>query len=201
MTTDRYTFQQPYREALQAAWNTRGDGDHRGVFWFGAPGTGKTHVGEDFCRWACAQHVKIPRGDMPPSWRRVTAFSANALELVAEAQAAIGRNKAARSSWDMIQQIKASDVAMFDDLGREREDFGQSLMFTLLDTALASNCFVIVTANRDAKALAEYYRGDAGLRSRLSALLQQEWPADLPNLRKPAPKPQGYEARERKDLA
>jgi DNA replication protein DnaC len=199
MTTGtRFDFQKAYQRALLAAWGARGnEGSHRGVFWYGAPGTGKTHTAASFCAWLTTNRLNMADKDSPPRYRSIEVFQGNALELVAETQAAIGRNKEARSLWEMIQEVKQADIAFFDDLGREREDYGQSVMFTLLDAALASKAFVVVTANRDAKALAEYYRGDDGLRSRLSALLQQEWPVQLPNLRKPV---QGYEPRVRRDL-
>lgn len=167
----KYAHQLPFWEDVVSLFKTRGDGGYRGVFWFGAPGPGKTFIANAFCKNAKELKFRV--------------FQGSALELVAETQAAIGKNRDARDLFTMHNEIKSAQVVFLDDLGREREDYGQSVMFSLLDVALSSGAFVLVTANRSAKELADYYKGDAGLRSRLSALRQQEWGADLPNLRKP----------------
>lgn len=168
--TSRFDFQKPY---LLAAADVFSDKSFRGVFWYGAAGAGKTYCGE-MLEETLLQRQLIDR-----------TFSGTALELVAETQAAMSRVDGARTLYEMIQEIKRASFVRLDDLGREREDYGQSVMFTILDTALNSKAFVLVTANRSAKELGEYYKGDGGLRSRLSALQPTEWPAESPNLRKP----------------
>ncbi|MCC6151189.1 MAG: ATP-binding protein [Planctomycetes bacterium] len=178
-------FQRPYWRTLVEISNARCQGANpgsRGVFWHGAPGVGKTFLAEQFCEMARRSKLRMPEG----YWREVKLFAGNVLDLVAELQAAIGKDKNARTQFEMLREIKEADVVFLDDLGRERENFGQSAMFNLLDRALASNATVIVTSNRTAKELADYYGADAGLRSRLSALKAGEWAADLPNLRKAA---------------
>lgn len=177
-------FQRPYWRALVEISNARcqgGDPGHRGVFWHGAPGVGKSYLAERFCEMG--KHSKLRTGES--AWREVRLFAGNVLDLVSELQAAIGKDKTARTQFEMLREIKEADVVFLDDLGRERENFGQSAMFNLLDRALASNATLIVTSNRTAKELGDFYGADAGLRSRLSALKQMEWPAELPNLRKP----------------
>lgn len=185
LDTSRYQHQAEVWADLVALWERRQNtgSDFRGVFWFGAAGTGKTHLARKFC--AQARTLRLHR-DEGLNIYTPRVFEGSALELVAETQAAIGKNKDARDLFTMHEEIKRAHVVFLDDLGREREDYGQSVMFSLLDVALSRNAFVIVTANRSARELAEYYKGDAGLRSRLSALMSREWPATLPNLRKPA---------------
>lgn len=176
-------FQRDYWSALVRISNARYSGEgsgHRGVFWHGAPGVGKSFLAERFCE--LARRSKLRAGES--AWREVRVFAGNVLDLVAELQAAIGKDKDARTQCEMLREIKEADVVFLDDLGRERENFGQSSMFNLLDRALASGATVIITSNRTAKELSDHYGADAGLRSRLSALKSMEWSADLPNLRK-----------------
>lgn len=179
----KFEHQQPYKLAILEAYVAhRGNKPDapRGVFWYGAAGSGKTWTAESFAEHWQSNGVQVWHG--------------SALEIVAEVQASIGRNKDARDLFTMIYEVKRAGVVLIDDLGRERDGFGQSTLFTLLDAALNGDAFVIVTANRDAKALATYYGDDAGLRSRLSALVQQEWPATLPNARKVGPYPSHADA-------
>ncbi len=163
---------------LVAAWPSA---QFRGVFWHGKPGTGKTHCAHELAR-ALRPHRK---------------FAGKAADLVDEVHATFAGDRDARTRFAMRRQIEAADVVLLDDLGRERDGFGQDVMFQLLDAALASDAFVIVTANRSAKELAEAYNGDDGLRSRLSLLMQREW-VEMPHLRKgggpPRPTIHGGEA-------
>ena len=137
------------------------------MFWFGETGCGKTHCANELAR----------------AIRPNRQFKGVAADLVDEVQATFNGEKDARTRFAMRRQIEESDVVLLDDLGRERDGFGQDVMFQLLDAALSSEAFVIVTANKTAKELAESYNGDDGLRSRLSLLLQREW-KNMPHLRK-----------------
>lgn len=138
----------------------------KGLFWWGSPGSGKT-----WCARALARE------------RFHRSFVGRAATLVSETQAAM-RNSTARDLWTMQRVIEEVDVVLLDDLGRERDGYGQDVMFQLLDTALASPAFVMVTSNRSPSELAESYgRGDAGLASRLAALIHAEWGEDMPHQR------------------
>lgn len=142
------------------------DAGLKGLFWWGSAGSGKT--------W-CAKELARCRFNR--------AFIGRAATLVAETQAAM-RSTNARDLWSMQKAIEEVELVLLDDLGRERDGYGQDVMFQLLDAALSSEAFVIVTSNKSPVDLAESYgKGDAGLASRLAALIQREWGDDMPHAR------------------
>lgn len=163
--------QEPFWQQLvkaHAAWSID-HGERPGVYWHGAVGCGKTFLAELFLR-ACRR-----RG-----WR---TFAGHVPDLVTETQAAMAREDGCRSTHAMLGAIREAQIVLLDDLGRERDGYGQDVARQLVNAC--RDRFLIVTANRpvtgkDGIATAH---NDEGLASRLLALEQVEWPASMPDRR------------------
>jgi DNA replication protein DnaC len=171
MAIELTDYQREALDKMHAAWR-----EGRGVYLVGATGTGKTMLAEQFARTVVERRER-KQGNQYVTDRLVL----NCLEATLEAHASMSKGSEARSAWEMIQEAKTASVTVLDDVGRERGDYGRDLIFSLIDRA---GGFLIITSNKDKRALAEVYGGDEGLRSRFSALETIEFPADAPNFRR-----------------
>lgn len=166
----------PYQnDALQLmgeAW-----GRSAGVYIVGQTGTGKTLIAERFAKLNVPSRYRKGPGGIEVVDRLIL----NCLNATLEAHAAMSKVSGARTAWEMAEEAKTASVTVLDDVGRERGEYGRDVVFSLIDQA---GGFLILTSNRGKKELAELYGGDEGLRSRLSALVPIEFPADAPNFRK-----------------
>lgn len=170
-TTKLMPHQQVAGEAIREAWT-----DNRsGVYIHGPTGSGKTFLADYVAKNLAHGTYEKNRQDWP---NRVIL---NALNATLEAHASMVKGTKARTAWEMAEECKGAQVVLLDDVGRERGEYGRDLLFSLIDQTKG---FLIITSNRDKKALAELYGGDEGLMSRLSALVTVNFPADAKNLRR-----------------
>lgn len=156
---------------LLKVWRDGGKSWH-GVYLSGAGGVGKTEIAR-----FVAEQARLKR------WQ---VFETSALEASLEAQASHKKNAEARTPHEMIQEVKKSKLVLLDDMGRDRTEYSRDVIFALLDTALSSGAFVIITSNKTPVDLAAHYAGDDGLKSRLSSLRLIEFPATMRNWRRPS---------------
>lgn len=169
LTPEQHERSERVRGLLEAFFD-HGIRSWRGVYLHGATGSGKTLC----AKWWAAQ----ARG------RGTEVFETNALEASLEAQASHVKGVKARTPFELVQAVKSAGLVVLDDMGRDRTEFSRDVLFALLDTALASDAFVIITSNRTPADLCAHYAGDDGLKSRLSALRIIEYPAGMTNWRK-----------------
>ena len=171
MTHELTDYQTRALGALEAHYAAR----KPGVYIHGPTGSGKTYVANGFAK-TYAQGRYTRKGGV--QWPNRVIL--NCLNATLEAHASMSKAHGARSAWEMVEEAKGAQIVVLDDVGRERGEYGRDVVFSLIDQA---GGFLIITSNRDKKALAELYGGDEGLRSRLSALETIEFPKDAPNWR------------------
>jgi DNA replication protein DnaC len=173
MSTD-FDWLPHQREAL-AAMTTALEAGHSGVYLHGPTGSGKTFLAD----WFAKAHASGMHRRGNEEWPNRVIL--NCLNATLEAHAAMSKAHGARTAWEMAEECKGASVVLLDDVGRERGEYGRDVIFSLIDQ---TGGFLIITSNRDRKALVELYGGDEGLASRLSALVAVDFPADAKNLRR-----------------
>lgn len=122
--------------------------DRRGVFLFGAPGVGKTHLAIS----ALTEYIRMG----------ATYQFIGATDYVHTVQAAFGNPK------EIVRELVDSNVVVIDDLGAEKgTEAARSSLFYLTDQLYSRGRRVIVTSNQTPK---EIHAFEPRIMSRLSEM-------------------------------
>lgn len=154
-TFETATIDRRNRSVVEAAraWSASALYQDRGLYYFGPPGTGKTHIACCILHEVITSGQLLLRADWPSAWRTMSAVYVGVPEWLERCRESYNSSAAAREA----ASAETSAILVLDDIGVENPtEWVRERLYTLIDyryshrraTILTSNCTLGELAGR-----------------------------------------------------
>ena len=135
-----------------------------GIFIFGSPSVGKTHLAAALVRRELQHHVI--QGTEHKNQVMISGWWSNAHNILAEIRNTFG-NKEGHSELDLVKRYVSYDFLIIDDLGTEKQsEWALAIICNIIDNRMNMDRTTLITSNLSVKSWGEL---DTRIVARLSA--------------------------------